>query len=266
MENIVLAYENSKINCVKFGQGAQLLVALHGFGERGSMFQVLEPALGNIYTIYAIDLPYHGRTIWNKNRYDREDIFGIVQAILTHENKERFTLMGYSFGGRLSQFVYYEFITQIDKLYLFAPDGLEKNRFFERSRIVRRIKHLFIRVLNKPTWIFHLLRVAYRIGIISKFKHDFTYNHIKTQERRDRIFNTWTSMEEFISDPVHFKSTIVTQKTPVEAYFGTRDEVILAKYGEWLAAGVPNIEFFLLEEGHLLVDKQLNALLQARLL
>jgi pimeloyl-ACP methyl ester carboxylesterase len=172
--------------------------------------------------------------------------------------------MGYSFGGRLSQFVYYEFITQIDKLYLLAPDGLEKNRFFERSRIVHRIKHIFLRTLENPTWIFYLLRVAYRIGIISKFKHDFTYNHIKTQERRDRIFNTWTSMEEFISDPILFKNTIQAQKTPVEAYFGNRDEVILVKYGEWLADGVPNIQVFILDAGHLLVDKNLNERLAER--
>jgi pimeloyl-ACP methyl ester carboxylesterase len=265
LENIFLSYENSKVHCLKFGQGTQLLIALHGFGERGSMFTVLEPALGKQYTIYAIDLPYHGRTVWNKKRFDRDDIAGIIRLILTASKQERFTLVGYSFGGRIAQFMYYEFIMQIDKLYLFAPDGLEKNRFLERSRIVRHIKHTFLRTLENPTWIFHLLRVAYRIGIISKFKHDFTYNHIRTQERRERIFNTWTSMEEFICDPTQFKSTIKAQGTPVEAYFGVRDEVILVKYGEWLAEGVLNIKFFILEEGHLLVDKKLCALLAKQL-
>ena len=59
-----IVYRNTAIHYLSMGSGKQILIALHGYGDNAALYKVLLPSLGNRYTIYAIDLPYHGRTRW----------------------------------------------------------------------------------------------------------------------------------------------------------------------------------------------------------
>ena len=265
MDTGFIKYKKSSIHYYRFGTGSELLIALHGFADQGKLFGALEPSLSDHYTVYAIDLPFHGKTKWAANHFDQKDLSGIIQKIREREGKDRINFMGYSMGGRLVQKLLFEWIPKVDKVYLIAPDGLKTKWMFNVNMMPMPLRHLIHWLLRNPNWLIWVIKKSYRWGLISKFIHDFSYYHISTEEKRDRIFNTWYSLDSFVLHPKKVKNLLQKYPVMVEMYFGTRDEVIPPESGKLLSEGLDNVHLNLIEEGHLLLDEKLDRLLRVQL-
>ena len=264
MDKGILKYENSEIHFLRFGAGEELLIALHGFADKAAMFLKLEESLKTKYVVYCLDLPFHGATKWNKPQFDQEDISCIFKVILKKENKERFDLMGFSLGGRIVQKMLFEWIPKVNKVYLIAPDGLD-TKWFNASMVPQWFKSSLKWLLRKPEWFIKTIKHLHKWGLITRFIHNFTYYHIHTKEKRDRIFSVWYSLRYFRINVRKVKNLLRKYPIPIELYFGSRDEVIPASTGILLAEGMPNIRLHEIEEGHLLIDHKLNDLLKRQL-
>lgn len=70
---------------------------LHGFTQTGRSWAPLVALLGQRYRCFAPDLPGHG-----DGSHRRPATFDAVTAYLNALHPERFTLVGYSMGGRLA--------------------------------------------------------------------------------------------------------------------------------------------------------------------
>jgi len=68
----------------KLGRGPKILLAFHGIAQDGaSCFQPFEAHLGNVYTIYAFDLFFHGESISSKNELVSKELWrSIVQRFV----------------------------------------------------------------------------------------------------------------------------------------------------------------------------------------
>ncbi len=260
-----LHYQDARIHYHRFGTGKKLLITLHGFGDRAQLFSVLAPALEDHYTVFALDLPFHGLTEWPRKEFNQTDLVAIFQLIRTTHGFEKFDLMAYSFGGRLVMSVLPKLRTEIEQLYLIAPDGIQTKWLFNINLMPRPFVRLWPRLLNDPDWFLRFLKKTYKVGVISKFIYDFTRNHISTPERRERLFGTWLSMSNFNPKPKKIKRLLQQYPIPTHLYFGTRDEVIPVSAGQWLSKNVDSIHLHIIEEGHLLVDEKLNQLLAFQL-
>jgi pimeloyl-ACP methyl ester carboxylesterase len=265
METGFLNYKNSKVHYTRFGEGSQLLIALHGFADQGALFCALEQSLSSYYTVYSIDLPFHGKTKWSASHFDQKDLSGIIEVIRQKEAKERINFMGYSMGGRLVQKLLFEWIPVVDKVYLIAPDGLNTKWMFNVNMMPLPLRHMIHWLLKNPNWMIWLIRKSYRWKLISKFIHDFAFYHISTKEKRDRIFNTWYSLGQFRLNLYKVKKLLLKYPIPVTMFFGKRDEVIPPDSGKLLSDGLNNVEIHLIDEGHLLIDEKLNKLLADQL-
>ncbi len=256
-----LDYEHSKVSYLRFGNGPNLLIAFHGFADRAAIFLPLRNALENKYTIFSIDLPYNGQTEWKKNYFSRQDIGELIQIILKKEKKDRFALMGYSFGGRIAQAILFDFYPFIEKIYLIAPDGIATHGLFNVTIMPRPMKKVVLWVmrwlLQKPRWAVRTIDILFRLRLLSKFKHDFIYSHISTKVRRERIFCTWLSLSDFTFSPELVKNLLRETQIPTELFFGKKDELVPLRAGEWLANGLLNVRLHKLEGGHLLIDEQM---------
>ena len=62
MTSTFIPHPAGRVHILCFGTGPELLIALHGFGDRARMFAVLEPALADRYRVVAVDWPFHGQT------------------------------------------------------------------------------------------------------------------------------------------------------------------------------------------------------------
>jgi pimeloyl-ACP methyl ester carboxylesterase len=265
MEKGFLKYENSKVHFYRFGNGNRLLIALHGFADEGAMFLKLEESLKESYTVYSLDLPFHGLTEWDKEEFDEKDISVLFKMILQKENKERFDLMGFSFGGRIVQKMLFEWIPQVDKVFLIAPDGL-KTKWLSLVNLMPRWFKSFLKwILLKPDWFINLVKHFYRWGFINRFLHNFVCFHFGTKEKRDRVFHTWYSLGNFKINPKKVKKLLRQYPISVDMYFGSHDKIIPLSTAVLLSAGMPNIRVFEIDAGHLLVDAKLNVLLKTQL-
>jgi pimeloyl-ACP methyl ester carboxylesterase len=102
LERHFITYKNSKVHYCKFGSGCRLLFCFHGYGEEGNTFYPLEKRMGKDYTLIAVDLPFHGATLWHDGLlFTPQDLLEVL-ALITQEPGKPFNLLGYSMGGRVA--------------------------------------------------------------------------------------------------------------------------------------------------------------------
>ncbi|MEI7580131.1 MAG: alpha/beta hydrolase [bacterium] len=80
----------------KFGQGARNIIFLHGGGIRYTAYNCLLKKLGENFTVYAFDLPGHGKNIPTS---DPDQAIQQVISQIKALNLESCILIGHSFGG-----------------------------------------------------------------------------------------------------------------------------------------------------------------------
>src|SRR6056297_3448127 len=64
-----------------WGDGSIPVVALHGFSDTGAIFEPFGKVLADHCTLYAVDLPFHGKTQWKSKVISRRHIREIVCSI-----------------------------------------------------------------------------------------------------------------------------------------------------------------------------------------
>src|SRR5690606_36312191 len=118
-----LLYRNSTVNYYRFGRGPSIVICFHGYGEDATQFSFLEKYVGDRYSFYAIDLPFHGATDWQEGlNFTSGDLRTITEQIMDENNpvpvSQKYTLMGFSLGGRVALSLYQAEPARVEKLIL----------------------------------------------------------------------------------------------------------------------------------------------------
>jgi len=111
------------------------LICFHGYGEDAGSFLFLEKALPPGYSLFAINLPFHGQTSWDeKETFSAARLAGILRLMLDkhfiplYPDHQPLVLAGYSLGGRVVLSLYEQIAGDVQKLVLLAPNGLKIHR------------------------------------------------------------------------------------------------------------------------------------------
>lgn len=259
MPAITLQYQSSQIHVSRFGAGPDILLAFHGFSENGKSFLALEPSLGSTYTIYAFDIPYHGETKWNEpSHFTTADLIAIVKQFIAESKIDRFSVLGFSMGGKCALYIAKTFPEKIDELFLLASDGIKTNKIYNVAVYPKWGRELFKTTIRHPRWFFFMINTLNKLKILSPWLYKFTYNHMETKEKRQRLYNTWISMSEFNPDIKEVKEKINQFEIRVFLFFGKRDEVIKPEVGIAFCEGLKHCNLTLLDRGHYFIDEKLN--------
>ena len=79
------------------------LVLLHGLGNEAHLWDDFVPAVASHYRVLALDQRGHGDSDWDPEaRYDAESMTDDLEAVLEAFEIDRFVLLGFSMGGRVS--------------------------------------------------------------------------------------------------------------------------------------------------------------------
>ncbi|MBC8046256.1 MAG: alpha/beta hydrolase [Fimbriimonadaceae bacterium] len=254
-----LKYKSSLIHYIRFGSGTNILFAFHGYNEDVNSLVVIEKSLGASYSIIAMDIPYHGKTEWNETGFFTIDDFIAIMHLFISENKiERFSVFGFSMGGKCALYCIKTFSAKIDTVFLLASDGIKTNKIYNVAVYPKWGRELFKTTIRHPRWFFTFINIAKKLNIISPWLYKFTYNHMDTKEKRRRLYNTWISMATFNPDITIVKEKLNQYSIKTFLFFGLRDEVIPVKVGEYFAEGLNNCKFTKLERGHYFIDDRLN--------
>lgn len=261
--DISLSYLNSSFSGIVTGSGSELLICFHGFGESGSHFRVMEPALGNIFTIVALDMPFHGKTAWNEHRaIEKRDLRALAGKILERFGKQTFSLMGYSMGGRLALCIVEEMAAQINHLVMAAPDGLRNNPwhlFATQTKIGNRI---FLYNTHRPALFFRLLTLWRKWGLLNESVYKFAYYSMDKTEKRQLVYNVWTIMRKLMPSRRRCKKQMARYNIDTILIFGRYDRVIPPSFGERFADGAFPAKILVLEKGHQLISEELGFIIR----
>ncbi|MEI7802882.1 MAG: alpha/beta hydrolase [Bacteroidota bacterium] len=257
-ENLYLNYNTHKIHYILFGNGEKLLFCFHGFAETAFNFSVLESGLGKIYTIVSIDLPLHGLTQWNDQFFLKSDLKNIISLFLQQFNKKRFSLMGFSLGGKMVIGALKELPKQIDEVFLIAPDGLRKNIWYKLAIYPAWGRKLFLHLVKHPEKYFATVKFLAWLHIIPSSLKKFIESQLATEEKRQFSFDVWYCIKDFDTDVKTARQLLNENKIHSYLFFGEFDKVIRPIFGKRFVKGLNNTQLIILPKGHHLVKEYLN--------
>jgi pimeloyl-ACP methyl ester carboxylesterase len=258
MPSAYFSFGNSRIHYSYWGTGRRLLLCFHGYGESAASFAFLGEALGEDFTILAIDLPYHGQTEWNDGLYlSPHDLLNILQQIAMQfpVDRETWWCLGYSMGGRVALQLFELAPDRISRLVLLATDGLQMNFWYWLATQTTAGNKLFHWTMKRPGWLFFLLRTGHLLRVVNPSIYKFTAHYVDDAQVRENLYARWTTMRGFRPDPAAIGRFIRQYETPVRLLYGNYDRIIRWERGEQFCR--PNAVYCsltLLPAGHQLLQ------------
>ena len=265
MRALTINIFTQKMEIKVWGNGHRLLLCFHGFGTGADSFECLETSLGRDYTIVAMDLPHHGTAKWNKKYLEWNDLEEAIRLILNQFQQNKFSLLGYSMGGRLSLYVTQRLGEQVEELILIAPDGLKNNRWHLFATQTFTGNWLFRYSAYHPALFFGLLKAGKKTGLLDERLYKFAHQSMDSFAKREKVYMVWTCMKKMLPHKKIVKEIIRQNKIKTLLFFGKYDRVIPPVMGKYFCKNLNGAEMIVLEKGHNLLSAELAKIIRQKL-
>ncbi len=233
-KEVTLNFCNQEIYCQIIGQGKELLIAFPGYGSTVDYYAPAQPLLAHKFTTWIIDLPLHGKTKWSKPMFTIADFTGIIQMILQRTGHLRFSLLGHSFGGRVVLSQIPLFGSQLNRVFLLAPDGIKNPGLMTVSWIPGWFRRMTSGWVEQSHRLLPFVEWLHRRKWIAPNVYSFAEYYLKTSIRRQQVKIYWISLADFQVDLPKLKQTIKSEKLRVSIFMGRRDKIIPSEVGKIL--------------------------------
>lgn len=254
---IKIPLAGGEVSCLRFGKGKNLLIALHGFAQTGANFEAITQIWGNDFIIYAPDLPFHGDTRWHETNFSSKDVQELITAILQKENSTSYRLLGFSLGGRIILSTVKQLSPLPSSVTLIAPDGIATKRMFLPRIIPNFIKKSILKNNNLASFVVRLTRVLHKLKWVDTFSLRYVNYHFQSNERRERLLNTWLLLSSFQVKSQNIKPFLVKKELPVSIFLSKKDQYIASEAIQHFAKDISSIDIYEYNGKHRLDDKEL---------
>lgn len=263
MGQLVIPFKQSSFSVQTWGNGPQLVLCLHGYGESAAHFAFLQQ-LGPSYTVAAIDLPYHGNTIWQESgKLQPRELLTIIKSLLQQLQQgnttlqDKIILLGYSLGGRIALSLYEEYPESFKKLVLLAPDGLKLNRWYWLATQTWLGNRLFRFTMKHPGWFFTMLKLLNRVGMVNTSIFKFVNFYIGDTTIRELLYRRWTALAAFRPRLEKVHRLVKENNTQVRLVYGQYDKIIVPVVGERFIKTIPaQGRMRVIPSGHRLLEEK----------
>lgn len=213
-----------------FNQSApKTLICFHGFGQKASDYEWLSKQ-HTTYRLISINLFFHENSQLNPNQILSPTSWNLyLEKLIQIESIKRFSVVGYSMGGRFALATLSLCANQIDELFLIAPDGLVEGFWFKFATKNKTQRGLFKAVLKSyPTFLI-IANSLSKLGFLNKGLLKFAKAHLHSKTERNRVYNTWTSFKELRLSPTKLNQALEDYKINCFLILGNCDRVIPIK-------------------------------------
>lgn len=225
---------NQRIYFQKVGKGKNLIL-LHGWGQDVSTFWQVSDLLKDNFTLWLIDLPGFGRSDIPKVAFDTKDYAKIIKDFIRKNKISKPTVLGHSFGGKISIRFTSLHPNLIDKLILVASSGLKKDPSFRNAiayPLAKIVHYLIPDIFNIKTII--------RRKFYSKIESDYENAGVM----KDTLIKT--IKEDLTADLKRIDNETLL-------IWGDSDKAVPLKYGKRMYRLLKNSKLIIMEEqGHFL--------------
>lgn len=252
--------------CIVFGDGPRVLFAFHGFDNDAEDLKVFEPALSPLYRIISVNLFFHGSSHSEHDpveaRFDAGELKKLFDRLLERMKVNRFSLLGFSLGGRVCLELIDSYAERIDRVFLLAADGLRISpwyRFLTRHPIGHR---WFKRATVDPGLFLKLATIFRKVGLVGEKQYKFAWSYFNTPEKRRKVYDVWMIFRWLLPDRTSICQRIMDEEVPVDLIFGRRDSVIPEMHAKaWKRILKDRCRVHVTEDGHNLLKPETGALL-----
>ena len=250
-KRIKITITNAEFNCRVLGNGAKNVIAFHGFGQDGNSFFPLAIKHPE-YTIYSVDLPFHGETIIQDPSHclTNREVKELIQKLLDLFAIDRFSLLGFSIGAKLLFPVLERFYSQVDKVWLLAPDGIKLNFWYSVATGTHLMRYLFRNLLNNPQLLNRLGNGIQALHLIDKKTLSFSLKSINDKKKRKQVFYIWTYFRKLNLNPDRLSKVLNKSNILVLFILGEKDNIIPKSKIEPLFGKLNNSKIVTLSCGH----------------
>lgn len=235
------------------GNGPETLLVFHGYDQNKAVFDTFGKVYREQYTIYAFDLFFHGDSQWlNKDKpVSKAFLHDCFSAFFRAYHIERFSVAGFSMGGKFALLLSVLFASYTDKLILLAPDGL-KTTFYYNTRFYPAFFKKWLRfTVNRPNQFFIVFKILNKLKLLDKSMIKFVDSQFQTKTQRLKIYYSWVLLKHVHINRKRLISLIKENNISVILVLGKYDKVV--KYHD--VKGFVNklngfLSLYYLEAGH----------------
>lgn len=223
--------EGHELAYQKLGRGPAVLLAFHGFGQSSQAFTSLENSIGNQFTIFAIDLFFHGDSTYGRQQLlSKLDWHRLLEAFLESHQVERFSLLGFSLGGRFALTTIEAFHDRVDQLFLIAPDGITRNIWNKLATGSRAGRVLFRYALNHLPLLIYLGHALVRLGLLNRSLMRFAEVSLASPRQRGQAYQSWTQLRQLQPDLNKIAALLNEGSIRVRFFTGALDRIVPGHY------------------------------------
>lgn len=158
-------YKDFDIYYDKYGFNDKIIVVLPGWGNTRETFNFFINHLSHEYTIYILDYPGFGNSLFPNRDLEIEDYCDLIENFIKDQKITKPILIGHSFGCRIIFSLATNKAIDIDKIILMGAAGIKK-----RKSIWALIKQTTYKLLKK---IKYILPKKYKESYLNKLINIF---------------------------------------------------------------------------------------------
>lgn len=244
-------FDGNRLAYRKRGYGPEITIAFHGFGQNGRVFDPVGEAAGHQYTVLAVDLFFHGESRYASSQLlTKADWQRLIGAFLDAHHIDRFSLMGFSLGGRFALTTVEAFADRLNQLMLVAPDGITRSPWYRLATATGAGRWVFrygLRHLSALNQVGHAL---VRVGLLNRTAMRFAELSLGTPEQRTLVHTVWTRFR-LITPDINALSTLLNRySVRVRFFTGAFDRIVPGAYIVPLTNQLQQYELTVLKTGH----------------
>ncbi|GAB3245771.1 hypothetical protein GCM10027347_00150 [Larkinella harenae] len=236
----------------KLSNGSVPLLAFHGIGQDHRAFEPLAQALEGRYSVYAFDLFFHGAQPAQDigDVLTKQTFHEIIQAFLRQHQFERFSVVGFSMGGRFALATADFFHQQIDELILLAPDGITISPWYRLATSTGLGRAIFRYLLNHMPLMHRIGGFFLSMGVINRSVLKFAENTLSTDAQRAQVYNSWVYFRQLSFNLRQLGSTLNHSSIRIRFFAGYFDQVLPVSFLFPLTRRLQAYELTVLKTGH----------------
>lgn len=216
-----------RLHVRRYGNGPRVMVSLHGFGRSGRRMERLALALGQQYTTYTPDLPYHGKSEWVRQRYTPAEIASVFDALLADHTDQPVYLLGHSLGGRvMSNVLPLLKHPDIRDLGLVAPDGAGGRYTNWIDTLPASLIRPLAKFSERPRYLLRLSNWLRRRGVINRYSAEYLNHNLKDGTFRRRMAGSLRSVLTFPPRPDELEQALSKRRITATVFAGDRDPLL----------------------------------------
>lgn len=215
--------------CV-YGSGNLYLFCFPGFGESYEVFENLSNQLQD-YTIVGVNLFFVGRSrrVSSSKYLEHEEWAASFGELLVGLNIDRFSVLGFSLGGRFAISTFSAFEEKMDHLILVAADGIIPRRTYELATYPIGCQQLFYGLMKRPSFFFIVLDILKVVGLLNSFTYKFAQSQLKHESARMRVYNSWVTFKLMRLPRLELIKRLNNSSCHSAIVFGEKDKIISPK-------------------------------------